>query len=185
MIDRVVITPRWGASAGDDWYPWLAAELADVGAVVIAPLCPTPDMPRIADCLSALDEVGAADPARTMFVGHGVGCQALVRWMADRHVGRVGGLLCVAGWWTVDNPSPELQPWLDEPLHASAIRDAAPRMTVLLSDDDPCTADWTRTRRDWEKRLGARVTVLPGAGHFTAGREPAVLDAARALLAAQ
>jgi hypothetical protein len=53
------------------------------------------------------------------------------------------------------------------------------RPLVLLSDDDPFTSDWRRNRDEWVERLDADVRVHPGAKHFNAAREPAVLAAIR------
>ena len=139
----------------------------------------------VEDTVSALrGRLGApARAARTVLLGHSVGAQTAMRALADLQSGtRVAGLLLVAGWWTVDEPWPAIQPWLDTPFDWDRTRAAAARRVVLLSTDDPFTADASRSRRLFEERLDAEVRVLPGARHFNGAEEPAVLAAAAELL---
>jgi len=50
--------------------------------------------------------------AATVLMGHSVGVQAAMRALARLGDGRrVRGLLCVAGWWSVDAPWPALLAW--------------------------------------------------------------------------
>ena len=113
---------------------------------------------------------------RTILVGHSVGCQAILRFLAGREAS-VAGILCVAGWWTLDAPEPVLEPWIKRPFDPLSVRDAAEKISVLISDNDPYTTDTDANRHLWEERLGAHVTVAPGAGHFDRDREPRVLRA--------
>jgi len=97
-------------------------------------------------------------------------------------VARVPGLLCVAGWWDVDEPWGTLRPWIDQQPDTELVRAALEKIIVLLSDNDPFTSDWRDNERQWRERLGAEVRVVPGAKHFNGAQEPAVRDALLALL---
>jgi hypothetical protein len=90
----------------------------------------------------------------------------------------VRGFLGVAAWDTVDRPWPTIEPWIAAALPGVDV----PRIEVLLSDDDPFTADRRSTAARFERELGARVTLCPGAAHFNRAEEPAVLEALRRLL---
>jgi len=52
---------------------------------------------------------------------------------------------------------------------------------VLLSDNDPFTADSAANAALWRARLHAQVRLVPGARHFNGAQEPAVYDALRAV----
>jgi uncharacterized protein len=177
-IDRILLVPRWAGTATSDWYPWLTRELASRAPAVrieVAPLRPEPAAPEIEACLGAL---GALDPARTLLVGHSVGCQVLMRALArDPGGARAPALLLVAGWWTVDQPWDTLRPWIDTPFEHARVVARCERIEVLLSDDDPYTRDAEETRRRFAEGLGAAVQIVPGRRHFNAPEEPAVLDA--------
>ncbi len=180
---RLCIVPRWAGGPERDFYPWLRRELAARGrfAEVLSPEMPDPGTPTIEAWTARIaEEVGhdAAALERTVLLGHSVGCQAVLRFLAGLPAGvHVAGALLVAGWFWVDNPWPTLRPWMDTPIDLAAVRAACPRLTVLLSDNDPFTTDFAANQAAWEERLGAEVRVLPGAKHFNAADEPAVLEA--------
>jgi hypothetical protein len=95
---------------------------------------------------------------------------------------RLPGVLCVAGWWAVDQPWETILPWM-EPPDLPAIRRVAQAVHVLLSTNDPFTADHETNAALWRDRLDAEVEVVPNAKHFNATEEPAVLAALDRLLA--
>jgi hypothetical protein len=177
-IERILLVPRWSGTAASDFYPWLAHELAARAPWVrleVAPLRPAPDRPEIEACLEALGELA---PARTLLVGHSVGCQVLLRALARLPDGaQAPALLCVAGWWTVDRPWDTLRPWIETPFEHGRAAARCARIEVLLSDDDPFTRDAEATRRRFVDALGAEVQLVPGRRHFNEPEEPAVLAA--------
>jgi uncharacterized protein len=206
---RLCIVPRWGGSAHSDFYPWLLAQpavRARFGEILL-PEIAQPGEPTIAAWVESLQRVTAGpsagslgdpgdpgDLGGTYFLGHSVGCQAVLRFLerssghtrAPGHT-RAAGVLCVAGWWNVDRPWDSIRPWLETsetPMDIARVRAAARRFHVVLSDDDPFTADWRANEGAWRERLGAEVLCVPGARHFNGAEEPAVLDALLALAGA-
>lgn len=187
---RVRIVPRWGGGPERDFYPWLTRAAEDLPGRplgdVVALSMPAPDCPTIEGWVGRLNEALGADPAfaaGTLLVGHSVGCQAVLRYLAALPPGvRYAGVLLVAGWLWVDKPWETIRPWLDTPLDLAAARRATSKLVVLLSTDDPFTADHEANRRAWEERGGAEVVVVNGGKHFNAAEEPAVLDALQKLL---
>jgi uncharacterized protein len=188
-LDRLLLVPRWSGHPDSDCYPWLRRRLVESGfrgELAAVPLAP-PDAPDLAATVAAVREgLGPADRAeRTLVLGHSVGAQAAMRAVAELPEGtHVGALLLLAGWWDVDRPWPTIVPWIETPFAWDRTREAARRCVVLVSTNDPFTADAARTRRLFEERLGADVRVHAGAKHFNASEEPAVLEAAAELLGA-
>lgn len=192
MPRRLVIVPRWAGNPRSDYYPWLVAALAAQPAppfetVVVADL-PDPGTPRLDSWPPAISALLGDDPAvlaDTLVLGHSVGCQALLHALAGLPAGaRVAGMLAVAGWWRVDNPWPTIVPWQEQIPDLARARAAAPALTVLLSDNDPFTADHQANAALWRERLGAQIELVPGARHFNGVEEPAVLAALLRLAAA-
>jgi predicted alpha/beta hydrolase family esterase len=177
---RICIIPRWSANPDDDWYPWLARALP-AHQVVVPSLRPNPGAPEIEACVTAVADTLGREwhaLAATWLVGHSVGCQVALRFLESLpDTFRVAGVLCVAGWWAAEAPSLAMQPWLDTPLDTALVRRAAGSISVLLSHGDPFSPDQDDNAAQWEERLGAQVTFVPGAGHFRRTREPAVLEA--------
>lgn len=183
-MSRLLVVPRWAGTPRSDYYPWLVSALAadpkrPFTSVVIADL-PDPGTPRLDTWPPAILRLLGDDPAvlaDTFILGHSVGCQALLHALAAFPAGaHVAGMLAVAGWWRVDSPWPTILPWQERLPDLTRARAALPALTVLLSDDDPFTADHAGNAALWRERLGARIEVVPGARHFNAAEEPAVLS---------
>jgi predicted alpha/beta hydrolase family esterase len=184
VMRRLRIVPRWGGTPENDFYPWLTRALAerspaafdDVRAIAM----PDPALPTIEGWVGRLSaelggEVDAAP--ETVLLGHSVGCQALLRYLASLPDGvKYRGALLVAGWLSIDKPWDSIRPWLETSPDLARARRAVGDLVVLLSDNDPFTADHLESRRAWEERASARVVVAPGGKHFNAAEEPAVLN---------
>jgi uncharacterized protein len=184
MRHSLTIVPRWAGTSTSDYYPWLTERLREQPSsfdTVRALDMPEPKQPTVDAWVSTLSHAVGPTPAPgTVLLGHSVGCQAVVRYLATLPPGStVEGVLLVAGWWSVDNPWDSLRPWMDTPVDLARVRAAARRFVVLLSDNDPFTSDFRENGRLWTERLGAEVVLVPGARHFNAAQEPAVLDALR------
>jgi predicted alpha/beta hydrolase family esterase len=147
---------------------------------------PDPDQPAIDVWVPRIREAlgGEAERARTILLGHSVGCMAAMRALDEAAARPVHALVCVAGWWTVDQPWPSIRPWIDAPLDTARVRANAPRVRLIVSDNDPFTSDHRATAARFERELGATTTVVPGGLHFNRPEEPPVLEAISALVAA-
>ena len=180
---RVLIVPRWGGIAEDDWYPWLIGEVGDAFPdveTVVAPM-PDPSNPTIAGWVPAIAAAVGDQPARltrTVLVGHSVGCQAALRFLDGLADGTaVAAFVAVAGWWTVDEPWDTLMPWIETPVDLERVRARAGRVTLVLSDNDPFTSDHVKNAEAWSGRVGATVEMAPGRAHMNDRQEPEVLSA--------
>jgi hypothetical protein len=181
-MDRpLFIVPRWAGRPDTDFYSWLEGQVREArqGITSVRTLdMPNPAQPTIEAWVGALSKaVGPTPEPSTLLMGHSVGCQTVIRYLATLPPGRViDGVLLVAAWWDVDKPWESIVPWIETPVDLARVRAAARRFVVLMSDNDPFTADHARNRRLWEERLGAEVVLAPGARHFNNPREPAVLE---------
>lgn len=184
---RLRIVPRWAGHPESDFYPWLTRALLageerspapfdDVRALAM----PDPSLPTIDGWVSRLSaelEPELGDANKTVLLGHSVGCQALLRYLASLPEGvKYRGALLVAGWLSIDKPWDSIRPWLETSPDLARARATVGDLIVLLSDNDPFTADYKENQRGWEERAAARVIVAPGRKHFNASEEPAVLD---------
>ena len=119
---RLFIVPRWSGRPDGEWYAWLKAELEAMQGnpfeVVSVLDMPDPDLPRIQKWIPAISKAVGDDIEeleRTILVGHSIGCQAILHFLAMLPVDRrILGVLCVAGFWTVDDPWDSIRPWLEK-----------------------------------------------------------------------
>jgi predicted alpha/beta hydrolase family esterase len=189
MTKRLLVVPCWGGRPRDYWYPWLQQELASMPPVQYDPVIvadmPNPDLPTIPAWVDQLAAIVGNEPGeieRTVLVGHSIGCQAVLRFLErlPQHFAVAGSLL-VAGWLEVDQPWEAIRPWVETPIDNVRARAATQWLEVLLSDNDPFTADYETGRQRWTDEYDATVNVEPGARHFNGVSEPSVLQRLAAL----
>lgn len=198
-VRDVYIVPRWAGAPQDDWYPWLSEQLESVAAEdgfdyrIHKLAMPSWDLPVIGKAVEYLQEVLPASSlnSNVILVGHSVGCLAILHYLADvakanPEAQQVGGVLCVAGWFSVDSPWQDILNWMDAPIDYEAARRLIPqnKLIVLLSDDDPYTSGYQENERLWVERLHSQVSILPGRQHFSAQLDFDVRDAVRDLAGA-
>jgi uncharacterized protein len=175
-VTDLIVVPRWGGTEASDFYPWLVARAARELALstTVVALQPTPGAPEPLATTAAIARA-IADARDPVVLAHSVGCRAALCAVAGLAADRpLAALLCVAGWFTIDAPWPTIVPWLaDDLVPGPRVAARVRRLEVVISDDDPFTADHATTRARFEQ-LGARVHVEPGARHFNRAEEPAV-----------
>jgi predicted alpha/beta hydrolase family esterase len=198
-VKHVYVVPRWGGNSCSDWYPWLKKQLEesseeDQCRYIVQPLdMPAWDVPKISNAADYLAELLPAERLRQQeiyLVGHSVGCLAILNHLARlarQEPGlQVGGVLCVAGWFLIDNPWEDILNWMNAPVDFEGARLAIPqdKLVVMLSDDDPYTSGYQQNEKLWLERMQARVNILPGREHFSAALDLDVRDAIRDLAGA-
>ncbi len=172
MKRRVFIIHGWDSFPGDAWLPWLKGELSSHGYDVIVPAMPTPLIPMIDAWVGHLREVVGDLRASDIFVGHSVGCQAILRYLEPQSDASVAvPVVCVAGWFTLNGLETEderqiARPWLETPIDFATVKKVCNPLHVILSDDDPYVA-LDETKRIFETALGGHVLVQHGMGHFS------------------
>lgn len=171
-MKRVFIVHGWDGSPSEGWFPWLKAELEKRGYAVAVPAMPHPEKPTIEDWVNTLaGAVGKAD-TQTYFVGHSIGCQTILRYLASLPKGStVGGAVFVAGFLLplINNEDPETeQPWIQSPLDAEKIKLMCKNICAIFSSTDR----WVplENKDAFEKQFGARTFIEDGRGekgHFS------------------
>ncbi|MDE1865056.1 MAG: serine hydrolase family protein [Candidatus Micrarchaeota archaeon] len=168
---RVIVVHRWYGNSACDWIPWLKAEMEKSGAEVVVPDMPNTNAPRIDQWVPFLKGVAGAVDGNTYFVGHSIGCQAVLRLLETLPDGtRAGGAVLVAPWInTLTNLSegePEIaRPWLETPIKWGNIREHAGKIVDICSDDDPYVP--SSEAEILKRELSAKIVLDQKRGHFT------------------
>jgi hypothetical protein len=184
-MKNIVIIHGWGSSSKGDWVPWLAGECRKLGYNVIAPDMPDTDAPDIDKWVDYLKNILKSVDENTYFVGHSIGCQTIMRFLEGQdkkglltdttNVGhpnlKVGGVVFVAGWFTLINLENEeaeqiAKPWLETPIDFEKVKNVLPKSVIILSDNDPFVP-LAENKKIFEEKLDSRVVVVHNAGHIT------------------
>lgn len=167
---RVFIVHGWDFNPEMNWYPWLQRELEKKGYAVCVPVMPDTAAPDIRRWVEHLrKQVGVVDK-NTYFIGHSIGCQTIIRFLASQKE-KMGGAVLVGGWFmltpeaTPDSSYKKIaKPWLCEKIDFRAAKSTG-KFVAILSDDDPYVP--LANKEVFEKTLDAKVIVEKGKGHYT------------------
>jgi uncharacterized protein len=176
-MKRVFIVHGWDDSPESGWYPWLKSSLEKQGFSVIVPALPHAETPTIEDWVTTLAQaVGKAD-AQTYFVGHSIGCQTIMRYLATLpSETKIGGVVFVAGWFTLQNLESEAvaiaQPWLQTPIDLEKVKKSIGKNVFAIFSP---TDHWVpiENKKLFEEKLQAQTFLEDGKGergHFS-GRD--------------
>lgn len=170
-MKRVFIVHRWDGSPKSDWYPWLKKELERKNIEVHIPAFPNPGAPKVAAWVSHLEKAVKKPDKKTFFVGHSIGCQAILRYLENIKE-EVGGVLFVAGWFalsrqaTVTKEEKEIaHPWIQTPINLKRIRQKKNTFVALFSDNDPYVP--IENASVYEQLVGAKIFIEKNQGHFS------------------
>jgi len=169
-MKRVFIVHGWGGNPGKEWFPWIKKELEGRGYEVSVPEMPNTGEPEVNAWVSHLASVVGEADGDTFFVGHSIGCQAILRYLEKLPDGiTVGGAVFVAGWLTLKNLEEgsveTARPWLETPIDFGKVRSRAKKFAALFSTNDHYVP--SVDSRAFEKKLGASIIVLENRGHFS------------------
>jgi hypothetical protein len=171
MAKKVYIIHGWGGSPENDWLPWLKNKLEEKSFLVIVPAMPNTDEPKIDEWVNHLLNICPNPDENTYFVGHSIGCQAIFRYLEKPDGKKVGGIICVAGWFELANLESEEEwqvadPWLKIPIDLGKIKKVADKIIAIFSDNDPYDK-LEKNKEIFSEKLGAEIIIEKNKGHFT------------------
>lgn len=171
MTKRVFIIHGWDGSPRDAWIPWLKSELQKRKFTVITPKMPDPKSPKINAWVSHLRKQVKEIDADTYFVGHSIGCQAILRYLMGQQ-DRCGGAVFVAGWFTLNSEStPDAASrriaakWCLDPVDFETARRSMVCSTAIFSDNDPAVPLQANSLV-FKKVIGSHIIIEKNKGHF-------------------
>ena len=169
-MKRVFIIHGWGGMPNAGWLKWLNKELSSKGFKVYAPEMPDKENPEIKAWISYLSKIVGDIDKDTYFVGHSIGCQAIMRYLESLPGNtKIGGIFFVGGWFTLKNLESEEEkeiatPWLNSPINFERIKQKTKKITALFSDDDPYVS--LENSKMFKDKLGAKIIIENNKGHY-------------------
>lgn len=181
MAKRVFIVHKWGGSPEEDWYPWLRKELIARGVRVFVPRMPNAEEPSPDEWVTFLREQLNSPDQETFFVGHSIGCQTILRyWETLSPEVKVGGAVFVGGWFdlkpgSIGSEEEEIvKPWLNTDLQWDKVSGRTGRIVAFFSDNDPYVH--LKEADIFREKLGAKLVIERGKGHYEIKQFPGVLE---------
>jgi predicted alpha/beta hydrolase family esterase len=175
-MKRVFIIHGWGRYPEEGWYPWLKKELEQKGFEVFVPAMPNTDEPKIEEWVNFLENLVGEPDKNTYFVGHSIGCQAILRYLGKLNAKKVGGAIFVAGWFHLsefsfkEEPSEEeesrniARPWMETPINFEKVKKTTNNFVAIFSDNDPYVP--IEDKDIFKEKLGAEIIMEHNKGHF-------------------
>lgn len=183
-MKRVIIVHGWASNDQDGWFPWLRHELESRDFQVDIPNMPHPMVPTIDDWVLALAKASGKVDSDTVFIGHSIGCQTVLRFLETIDT-PIRGAVFVAGFLKdlvldPDEPKEIAAPWLETPIQLEKLRAIIPRSIAIFSDNDRFIP-LKENSESFENRLGSTVVIDHGKKHFAGDQGitelPSALDA--------
>lgn len=168
-MKNVCIIHGWGADSNSDWIPWLKNELEKRGHSVIAPDMPDTDRPVIEVWVEKLKEILHAPDQNTILIGHSIGCQAIMRYLAGDDNFHVGKIIFVSPWLDLKNleegEQPIADPWVKSLIDFGKVKKACGNnIFAIFSDNDPVVP--AGNELSFKNLLGATTKICHNKGHF-------------------
>lgn len=171
-MKKVIIVHGWGGFPEEGWFPWLKNELEKRGFEVQIPAMPETNNPKIEAWVSYLSNIVGEVDENTFFVGHSIGCQTILRYLEKLPEDKkVGGVVFVAGWFTLMNFQPGeeeiAKSWLETLINFEKVKKHTEKFVAIFSDNDDVVP---QNNKDlFEQRLGAKTILENNKGHFSGG----------------
>lgn len=170
-MKKVVIVHGWEGNPENCWFPWLKSELEKRNFKVIIPEMPNTDEPEIESWVEKLKEISGNVDEDTYFIGHSIGCQAIMRYLETLPENtKLGKVIFVAGFFNLPNLETEeeriiAKPWLEDNIDTEKIRNIPKEIIAIFSDNDPEVP--LSDKELFEEELNAKIIISHGKGHFS------------------
>lgn len=170
-MKAVYIIHGWGGSPSEPMHTWLKKVLLVKSYNVIAPEMPDTEEPEINAWVSKLKEIVKNPDKDTIFVGHSIGCQTILRYLETLNPAVVvGGVVLIAPWLTLQNLESDeewniAKPWLETDISFTGVAKHVAKITAIFSDNDP-VVPFENTEL-FKQKFGTENIIENNKGHFT------------------
>ncbi|MDD5165498.1 MAG: alpha/beta hydrolase [Candidatus Pacebacteria bacterium] len=170
-MKRLIVVHGWGGNAQGSLVTWIGKIGAELGFETTVLDMPNTNVPTIDAWTKHLEDNVYYVDQDTYFVGHSLGCQAILRYLEMNKGSSLGGAILVAPAFVIaDLVTQEdkdiARPWVDRPIDFASIRNMNGKFVTIFSDNDQ-SVPMEGNKEVIEKGLGQKIIVEQGKGHFT------------------
>jgi predicted alpha/beta hydrolase family esterase len=163
-MKKVFIIHGYTGRPDKNWFPWLKSELEKLGVQATALTMPNAAEPKLSEWFPHLQSQIASPDADTYFVGHSLGCIAILRYLESLPANVVtGGAVFVAGFANTIHIQ-LLNNFFQTTLNDEKIKKNIKKIVAINSDNDPHVP--YELAEDIKKRFGAELIKVEGGLHL-------------------
>ena len=173
-MKKVYLIHGWGGSdSSEGWFGWLKQSLKEKGFEVVGFNMPNTDTPVIEEWIGFMKENIKDIDKNTYFIGHSIGCQAVLRFLETFEDIKVAGSVLVAPWMELDENTIEeegeevkeiAKHWMETPINFEKVKSHCDKFLALFSDNDPYVP--LDEVDKFKKNLNAQTVVKNNHEHF-------------------
>lgn len=171
FLKKVYLVHCWSGSIQDGWYPWIKKHLENNNIEVVMENMPNTDEPSINEWVSKLENLVPKLDEETFFIGHSIGCQAIMRYIETKNVTKIGGILFVAPWLDLlplaleDGADEVADEWIHTPIDFEKISKFTNNITAIFSTDDYFVS--IVQEKEFKNKLNAKTILVQEKGHIS------------------
>lgn len=160
----------WEGNPENSWFPWLKKNLEEKGFKVFVPEMPNTEKPEIDAWVDKLKEIANHLDETVYFIGHSIGCQAILRYLETLpDETRVGKVVLVAPWMHLTsletNEEREIaKPWIETPIDFGKVAKMSNKFISIFSNNDPFVP--LSDKNIFKESLNAEIIIEDNKGHF-------------------
>lgn len=171
-MKKAYIVHGWEEGPDEPMHVWIKEKFEKRGYDVSVLEMPNPSEPTIGEWVEKLREEVNNPDEETIFIGHSIGCQTILRYLEtlDSKVGRV---FLIAPWTHViegvlEEEGEEVvefaRPWIETPIDWGKVKSIAKDFVCFFSDDDFYVP--LSEVEVFENNLDAKILILENRKHF-------------------
>ena len=170
-MKRLIIVHGWGGSSNEPLIAWLGKVGKEAGFDTTVFDMPNTNVPTIDAWTKHLEDNVYYVDQDTYFIGHSLGCQAILRYLEMNKASKLGGCILIAPYLNYNGTETGedkdiARPWIERPIDFAGIRSMSDKFVAVLSDNDPDVL-FDVTKETLEKSLRPKIIVENNKGHFT------------------
>ncbi len=170
-MKRIFVIHGWGGSSQEPMIVWLGKVATEAGFETVVLDMPNPLVPTIDAWTKHIEDNVYYVDKDTYFIGHSIGCQAILRYLETNKGSQLGGAILIAPWLQITNIKTQeeqdiARPWIDRPIDFASIRAMGGKFVTIFSDNDTFVP--LQVNKDaFEKALNPKIIIEQGRGHFS------------------
>lgn len=166
LCRKLVIVHGYLSTPRHHWYKNAGKDLAPYFDDIIIPRMPEPRIPDPAVWLDELKNTVSVPDEKTFFIGHSLGCAAILRYLLSQDTEcSVGGAVFVSGFVDPIATIPQVDRFVNKPFDYGKIEEILINKIMVYSGDDKVVPPQHSIRLS--KLINSKLYSYHNCGHFT------------------